>query len=205
MDASLLFNKGQIETALVTGNDELTPNYFTLLGRLGYWKDIVEDTLNIINNNQSSGSFAGEGSLSFVFSKERKSNTYATFRGMDLFYKPLVPISLKIESFLSEFGLTTNDVDVFMTGMNGDKVNDLVYTEVSSQIFNPNQIGIYKHICGEFYTSAAYGLFAASCCLQIEEIPAHLMLSGLEKKGIKHILLYNHFRNKDHSLILLSI
>ena len=204
IDAALLFRQKQIHTALVTGNDELTPSYFTLLRRLGYWKESIDNSLQIIGS-KTAGSFSGEGSLSFIFSDQKSTSSYAMLRGIDLFYRPSCSIGDKIKSFLADFNLLVTDIDVFMTGMNGDSANDIVYDDVCKEIFTSNQIGIYKHVCGEFYTSAAYGLLVASCCLQKNEVPSHLMLSGNAKKQIRHILLYNHFRNKDHSLILLSL
>jgi 3-oxoacyl-[acyl-carrier-protein] synthase II len=204
MDASLLFNEGQIKTAMVTGNDELTPNYFILLKRIGYWKDAVADTLRIIEDGLGTGSFAGEGSTSIVMADTKTASTYAQFRGMDLFYKPTDRVSSHIPKFLAEFGLTPKDIDLVMTGMNGDELNDGVYQEVTGELFQPNQIAIFKHISGEFYTSSAFGMWAAAWCLREHKVPSHLMKDGKEKEGIKHILLYNHFHNRDHSLILLS-
>ena len=204
MDASLLFCEEQIHSAMVTGNDELTPNYFILLKRIGYWKDAVVDTLRIIEDGKGTGSFSGEGSISFVMVDTKTSSTYAQFRGMDLFYKPIEPVSQRIKKFLAEFGLTPKDIDVVMTGMNGDETNDAVYNSITGELFEPQKVGIYKHICGEFYTSSAFGLWVASWCLKEQKVPAHLMKEGKSKAGIKHILLYNHFQNRDHSLILLS-
>ncbi len=203
MDAVLLFASNQIHSALVTGNDEITPAYFTLLKRIGYWKDNVQDTLSIVQQGQTSGSFAGEGSVSLILSDVQSPSTYAAIKGMDLFYKPTISIAEKINMFLSELGLGLKDVDVLMTGMNGDIENDAVYNEVT-KIVAPDQVGVYKNICGEFYTSAAYGVLAAACCLQKKILPAHMMLERREKKGVRNILFYNHFKNKDHSLMLLS-
>jgi 3-oxoacyl-[acyl-carrier-protein] synthase II len=204
MDAVLLFNRELIHTALVTGNDEMTPSYFSLLNRIGYWKDAVEDTLKIVNEGTTKGSFAGEGSLSFALSDKKSATSYAAIQGIDLFYKPNVPVSEKINDFLTECGLSTADIDVFLTGMNGDVDNDTVYKEIAAELFDESQIGIYKNVCGEFYTSDAFGLLVSAACLQKNEIPPHLMVGGKKKKNLKNILLYNHFRNKDHSLILVT-
>jgi 3-oxoacyl-[acyl-carrier-protein] synthase II len=204
VDASLLFNEGQIHSAMVTGNDEMTPNYFILLKRIGYWKDAVEETLRIIDDGKGNGSFAGEGSTSFVFANSKSPSTYTQFRGMDLFYKPTEPVSQRISKFLADFSLSASDIDVVMTGMNGGKDNDDIYHHVTGNLFKPDQIGIYKQLCGEYYTSSAFGLWASAWCLREGKVPAHLMKSGNAKEGIKHILFYNHFQNRDHSLILLS-
>lgn len=205
MDAVLLFNTNEIHTALVTGNDELTPKYFTFLRRLGYWKNKVDNSLKIIENNNDSGSFAGEGSVSIVFSDKKSNSSYAKLLGMDLFFKQTQPIEQKIEQFLAECGLSTSDVSVYMTGMNGDKDNDAVYSEISNKLFSKENTAFYKNICGEYYTSGAFGVMATAYCLQQKQVPAHMMLSGNAKKDSKYILLHNHFRNKNHSLLLLGL
>jgi 3-oxoacyl-[acyl-carrier-protein] synthase II len=203
MDASLLFHKGEINSALITGNDEMTPNYFILLNRLNYWKKEVENTLDIIGSNATSGSFAGEGSISFVLSNQKAEQTYAQIKDVDLFYKPTDTVQNKIENFLADNNLSVQDIDVFMTGMNGDANNDNIYSD-ASKIFDTNNIGVYKHVCGEFYTSVAFGLFASAFCLRNGNVPAHFMLHKKVQKSVRYILIYNHFQNKDHSLILLS-
>jgi 3-oxoacyl-(acyl-carrier-protein) synthase len=203
MDALLLFNKNEISTALVAGNDEMTPAYFILLKRLGYWKENVEDTINIVRNSATGGSFAGEGSISFILSNAKSESSYAKLIGFDLFYKPQ-NISEKIKSFLAENDTEIDDIDLVITGMNGDMANDQVYSVITQELFDRKQIGCFKNICGEFYTASAYSLMVAAACLKNRTIPAHITLNNTERKDPNKILVYNHFQNKDHSLTLLS-
>jgi 3-oxoacyl-[acyl-carrier-protein] synthase II len=203
MDAFLLFNKNEISTALVAGNDEMTPAYFILLKRLGYWKENVEDTINITRNSATGGSFSGEGSISFVLSNAKSNTSYAKLIGFDLFYKPQ-NISEKIKSFLAENDSEIDDIDLVITGINGDMTNDQVYSVITQELFDRKQIGCFKNICGEFYTASAYGLMVAAACLKNRTIPAHITLNNTERKDPYKILIYNHFQNKDHSLTLLS-
>ncbi|HOS85200.1 MAG TPA: beta-ketoacyl synthase chain length factor [Bacteroidales bacterium] len=204
LDAYLLFQRGTIRTALVTGNDEMTPNYFILLGRIGYWKQAIQNTRTCITQEQSNGSFAGEGSVSIMFSDTPSSKSYACLNRMSLLYKPVKPMQQIIREFVADCGLNIDDIDVCMTGMNADIENDAVYNSVLQDLFSPNAIGTYKHICGEYYTSLSYGMLLSAYCIQQGIVPAHCILGGVEKSGVKHILLYNHFRNRDHSLMLLS-
>jgi len=205
MDALLLFKKGEIHSALVTGNDEMTPKYFSLLGRIGYWKPEVENTLEILKQNASTGSFAGEGSVSLMFSDTKSESAYAKLQGFDLFYKPTIPVETKIRDFLSECEIEISDIDLCMTGMNGDVENDAVYSKALENLFTADSIGYYKQICGEYYTASSFGILATAYCLQQGKVPSHMILSGNSKSNVKHILFYNHFQNKDHSLALLLL
>lgn len=203
-DATLLFKRESIQSALLTGSDEMTPNYFTLLKRLNYWKEIVPDTLQITRDKKSVGSFSGEASVSFMLSSEKKDNSYAIIKALDLFYKPTTSINEKIEHFIKEAGLSVEDIDVYLTGMNGDTENDAIYTEIGETVFSKEKVAYYKNICGEFYTSAAYGLKVAANALSKGVFPSHTMWNEKEKKNVSYVLLHNHFQGKDHSLILLS-
>ncbi len=202
-DALLQMNKPQFSSALVTGSDEMTPSYFKLLKRLNYWKDEVPDTLNIVHGKESIGSFATEGSVSFMLAKSKTSNSYAKIVDVDLKYMNN-PDSLDyIVRFLKQNELEINDVDVLLTGMNGDVENDNVYKTLFST-FGEDKIGIYRNVCGEFYTSSAYGLYAAATCINMSIVPKYLKYNFVEKKDPKIILIYNHFKSKDYSLILLK-
>jgi len=202
-DALLQMNKSHVSNVLVTGNDEMTPSYFKLLNRLSYWKESVPDTLKIVHQKESSGSFAGEGSISLVLSKSQNSKSYAKIDDLSLFYKPGGINVDKISEFLKQNNLDMDDISLFMTGLNGDSENDTVYRQFFD-MFGENRIGFYRNICGDFYTSSAFGIYAAAVCLKSQNVPEYLIYSGRKLENPKHILLYNHFKNKDHSLILLT-
>lgn len=204
MDALLQLNKNSIQSVLVTGNDEMTPNYHILLDRLGYWKSGDIDTLNIINNSNELGSFAGEGSVSLVLGTVKNNESYAKIDAMDLTYLPGGISQEYIINFLHDNNLHPNDIDVFLTGMNGDKPNDEVYKAIVP-MFGIEKTAYFRHVFGTYHTSSAFGLLAAASCLKEGKVPASIMASGLALKQVKQILIYNHFLNKDHSLLLLSI
>ena len=203
MDVLLLFAKSEIGTALVTGNDEMTPAYFTFLKRLGYWRDEVTDSLSLVNSGSGKGSFAGEGSVSVVLSNQFSEHSYARIVGFDLFYCPQDTIVERLQHFLAENNTSADEIDWLLTGQNGDSANDAIYQPVINY-FGEEKSGFYKHICGEFFTASAFGLMTASVFLKQRSVPAHAMLNGVENNQVNKVLIYNHFKNKDHSFILLS-
>ncbi|HOY39791.1 MAG: beta-ketoacyl synthase chain length factor [Bacteroidales bacterium] len=203
MDALLQLNATRVGNVMVTGNDEMTPNYFTLLKRIGYWKQEVPDTLKIIGDCSTPGSFAAEGSVSMIISEAPASTTYARIEAMKLDYKPQGFDSNDISVFLTENNCTPNDIDVFLTGMNGDIENDKVYKGLFS-FFGEDKIAFYRNICGEYFTSSAFGILAAALCVKSGKVPASMTLKGRPVEKVRRVLFYNHFKNKDHSLILLT-
>lgn len=176
-DALLQFDLKKINNALVGAHDEMTPDYFTLLNRVGFWE----------------GSFAGETAVTFVLSDSGEIELV----DMDILYKPDVK---KIESSLKNLcekkGLSLNDIDLVITGRNGNDDNNKVYDAFENRFGFQDKSMTYKDLFGESFTSSAYAMCVGVECLK----------RGVDLKGrkVRNVLLYNHFENKDHSLILLS-
>jgi|WetSurMetagenome_2_1015567.scaffolds.fasta_scaffold07121_7 3-oxoacyl-[acyl-carrier-protein] synthase II len=204
-DAMLLLKQKKISTALVGGHDEMTPAYFGLLDRIGYWKKEAVRSSSLYNST-TSGSLAGEGSISFVLSEEKTPSAFACITDVSTFYNGNgeKDPSAYIEAFLASNGLKTTDIDLVMTGVNGDVNDNMIYSRVTEKIFNKNTIGWYKHLSLEYFTSPAFGLWASAECLRTGNVPEFLKLRGPDNSKLKHILLYNHFKNRNHSMVLLS-
>jgi 3-oxoacyl-[acyl-carrier-protein] synthase II len=204
-DAMLLFMQKKIDTALVGGHDEMTPAYFDLLDRIGYWKKEVVPSSSL-HTSSSPGSVAGEGSISFILSNEKKTTSYACIKDVSTYYSPdgTGNPSEHIEAFLATNRLKPADIDLVMTGINGDVNDNNVYYHVLERIFKNNPAGWYKHLSLEYFTSPSYGLLVSAECLKTGKVPEYLRLKGDNSGRLEHILLYNHFKNRNHSLVLLS-
>jgi 3-oxoacyl-(acyl-carrier-protein) synthase len=206
MDACIQFELGEIHTAMVNGHDELTPDYFLLLDKIGYWKE-GEISEQILRNSNTTGAFAGECSISFMLGDMPKPDAICQLKGMELLYKPTKEqLAQTINSMLLPYGLTPNDIDVVLMGVSGDRDNDRIYRDIHGLFFSDKPMVWYKHIFGESYTASGLGLYVAATMLQKASIPQDLVYSINTDivRTPKHILVYNHFQNKDHSLILLS-
>lgn len=198
-EALLLFGNGRIRSALVGGYDELTPAYFGMLGRLGYWRKEVTDTLNIVSE-PGKGTFAGEGSCCFMLTSDPGPEAYARIDGCEIRYA-CVDLQKEAEHFLERCGVTPEEIKVIITGRNGDRENDEVYT---GPLFEGREEVVYKPLCGEFFTAPAYGMFVAAACLRKGYIPAWLSVKNKPLEGVRKVLLVNHWQRKDYSFILLS-
>jgi 3-oxoacyl-[acyl-carrier-protein] synthase II len=191
----------EIHTAIVGGYDEMTPTYFKILGRLGYWRNSVEDTLSI-TRSRGKGSFSGEGSVSFMLSDTLSNGNGVAVENVEIGYEPY-DFKTIVGNFLEKSGLQMSDVDAVMTGRNGDCENDDFYDEIMKQIGVKE--AFYKNLCGEYFTAPAYGMFTAYNCILAGKIPAHLTVEDKDTEGVHRILLLHHWQKKNYSLILLSI
>lgn len=204
-DALLQMQLGRISNALVGGHDEMTPDYFNMLGKIGYWKkDEINET--ILKQSNSEGSFAGETAVSLFLGTNKTEKSLCRLRDVELLYKPSAEkMSETIQNMLKQANLQYSDLDAIMLGVSGDGENDTIYKEFAQKNFPQTPIVWYKHIFGESFTASAFGVYAAAECLAKKIIPANLLYTnGNAVKNPQNILIYNHFQNKDHSLILLS-
>jgi 3-oxoacyl-(acyl-carrier-protein) synthase len=205
LDAYMQFELGKIKTALVAGHDEMTPDYFVLLDKINFWKK-GEVNEAVLRKSDSVGSFAGEASACFMLENKKTDFSICELKGVDLLFNPTPQrINEAIEEMLAKHHLQIKEIDAVITGINGDKDNDAVYHQLQRQLFPETPMAWYKHLFGESFTACGLGMFTAATAIQEQLLPAdYLFNRDVKLKGIKHILLYNHFQNKDHSLILLS-
>jgi 3-oxoacyl-[acyl-carrier-protein] synthase II len=201
-EAMLLFADNKINSALVGGYDEMTPAYFKLLNRIGFWKkgDINSAELD---KSTSQGSMAGEGSVSVILSNEKNEKTYAEIRATDLLYQP-DNLEASIDSFLYRNNLKTTDIDLLVMGINGDAPGDLIYKITAANLFGSKAHAWYKHLSGEYFTSAGFGVWLVANCLKEKKVPGFVALNGNSVGNLQNVLLLNHYRNKNYSLILFS-
>ena len=206
LDAVMQFQLGEIETALVNSHDELTPAYFKLLEKIGYWKAGEVDT-DVLRKHDTTGSFGTECAISVCLGAEKKSTSLCKIAGMEMLYQPdQEQLQETYSQLLTQASITPNDIDLVVMSLNGDVENDRCSLSIHRALFPEIPIAWYKHIFGESYSASGLGLMTGATILQQQFLPEHFVYSGKIdfQKSIKHILVHNHFQNKDHSLTLLS-
>jgi 3-oxoacyl-[acyl-carrier-protein] synthase II len=187
---------------LVGGYDEMTPSYFKLLDRVGLWKKEITTSAEL-NQTNSTGTLAGEGSVSVMLSDKKNERTYAAIDALEILYKP-ENFEAAIIDFLNRNGMTTTDIDLVVLGLNGDVQGDEIYKTTAANLFENKAQAWYKHLSGEYFTSAGFGLWFAANCIKYRMVPNYAVLNSKSAGGFEHVLLLNHYQNKNYSLILLS-
>ena len=201
-EAMLLFAENKIKTALVGGYDEMTPAYFKLLDRVGFWKKNITNSAEL-NESTTSGTLAGEGSVSVMLSNTKNEKTYAAIEAIEVLYQP-ENLEKSIESFLSHNGKNSGDIDLVVLGINGDVNGDKIYRNTASNLFGSKAHAWYKHLSGEYFTSTGFGLWLAANCIKYRKVPSFVALNSNDAGDLQNLLLVNHYRNKNFSLILFS-
>jgi hypothetical protein len=181
-DAMILLGEGEAQHILVGGIDEYTRHYQILISE----EDRMKNTI------------LGEGAVFFILEKEQQENTFAQLKSVHHFLIKNEEINkqnthfikTEILNFLQKNDLKNTDIDIFISGKNGNCVTDGIYDELERDFFQHAETQYYKHLCGEYMTSTAFALGLTARRLK-------------EKKG-KRALIYNHYNYINHSIILIT-
>ena len=205
LDAMMMISENSAKNILVGGSDELTNNFYTITQRLGHWKKSPVNNLKLLGH-KSGGSIAGEGSTFFMLSQQQNNLTYAKLKALITFYKPSGREEVKeqIIKFLAGENLSLNDIDLVILGLNGDQTYDNTYYSLIEDSFENKACAYFKHLCGEYQTASAFALWAGANIIKQQGIPDVMKLNDHPVKEIRNILIYNHYRNINHSLFLIS-
>ncbi len=205
LDGMMLLKEGEASNVLVGAIDEITNTSHAILNRLGLYKQETVSNLDIFQTG-TKGTIAGEGAAFFVLANEPAETDYAKLDGMHTFYKPNGDgeIEKQVSHFLNKHSVSMNDIDLVITGRNGDVNWDSIYDQVDKSIFN-NKVSInYKQLCGEYPTAAAFAMWLGATILKTGSLPQAISNEQAEGKSIKRVLIYNHYLGIHHSLMLLS-
>ena len=202
-DACCQMQTGRIASALVGGHDEMTPGYFRLLEKTGYWKpDANQATLH---QADTPGAMAGEASVALVLQNVRSETAMARIAGVSLLFRP---DDRRLSEAVEELTQGTAP-DALMTGRSGDHADALTYRHLSQMLYR-DQVPVlwYKHVFGESYTASAFGVLTAALCLQRQAVPDVWLLrpedAGRLSQDLHSILCITQFQNKVYALTLLK-
>ncbi len=205
IDGLMLLEDKQAENLMVGSYDEMTPSYFQLLSRIDYWKKEKIKNTELLNNSESEGTIAGEGCVYFMLSNEKKEKSNTEICDIEMIYKPedTDDLQQQISAFLERNNLENDQIDLLVSGINGDKRLNETYTAVHNR-FDTN-IAWYKHMSGDYYTASSFGLWAAVQILKNQFIPDYMLLKKKTgKNGLSNVLLFNNYKGSNISLILLK-
>ena len=203
LDAIMLLRENEARTVLAGAADEITDASHAILSRFGLYKQ--EPIVNTaLQSTHTKGTIAGEGAAFFLLGNEAGPSDYASLDAVYTFYKPVgtTEVEQHIASLLEQQGIDVTAIDLVICGNNGDQKNDSIYQVLCKTTFRDKEILHYKQLCGEYPTSSGFALWLAATVIKRKSVPATLGKFGGKK--IERILIYNHYENIHHSLMLLS-
>jgi 3-oxoacyl-[acyl-carrier-protein] synthase II len=204
LDSLMQIETGSAGSVLAGASDELTQSSFTILQRLGHWRSRSLNNLRLFDA-PARGTLAGEGSAFFLLKPERTASTYAVLEGVGTVSKPAgeADVVYRLEEFLGSQKISPSEVDLVLTGRTGDPAQDGIFEQILSVRFPDAAEARFKHLCGEYQTSSAFATWLAASSLRNGSMPGIALFSPPPAR-LQRILIWNHYRNLDHSFILLS-
>jgi len=203
-DAALQMQLAGAKHVLVGGIDEMTDTKYHNNGLVNQWNTATPDTVSVFEHT-AAGELAGEGSTFFVLSKEKTENSYARIIGFKQFFSVAEEdVKQAFTELLTEHGLR-GEPFVLLEGRSGSPNLDRFYDGVEETAGSRAIRCVYKHLCGSYYTSDAFGLWTAANILKRGTVHAALQPSAVTERTPKIVVLYDHVTLGEHVFQILSV
>ena len=191
LDAKMQIDEG-VSNVLAGCFDETTDVSFNVMSRLGFWKE---------------GTAAGEGASFFMLGKQPPADKpEIQIAGLRFFNTDAdcTSIAMQLNDCLASMPKSADGIDLLILGNNGDPEYDKSYRRFISSHYPDKPCCSFKNLCGEYFTASGFALYLAFCILTLQTIPEGVVCQGSIPPEINSILIYNHFKNINHSLIVVT-
>lgn len=205
VDAELqLLEALEPQSILVGGVDELSEKITQFRSLDGQLKSVDIHNLDLLKED-SPGTITSEGSHFFSLSTEKSNTSYAELKAVTI-KNSINPenINKEVEIFLEKYNLKPTNIDAVVLGNNGDNRFDHYYKNLQQNLFKSTAQLAYKHLVGDYDTVSGFAIYSACKILKSGRIPSILQQNTAKPNKLKHILIYNQYLGRDHSLILLG-
>lgn len=183
-DAWLQMQLGRIRTALVGGQDEMTPKYFGLLCKTGY-----------LGNSEQ---VAGEAAVSVMLNAEPVPDALCR---MTYFKRCYRPAAATLEAIAAEIGR----VDAVMTSISGKNSAAEAQLREAVRLFPSTPLLQFKNIFGESYTAYGLGIYATAHVLHRQHLPEAMLIPDYgNPASLQRILVLNQIGGKDYTFTVLE-
>ena len=205
LDGVMHIRENPSNAVLVGGIDEITEESWKIKSHIDYYTRGPVKNMEMLHTKRV-GAQAGESASFFVLKGEKTAHSYAEVVGVKTLFRPdgEETILESIRNMLSENRLSPEDIGFVLMGYNGDGDMDDIYETVGRSMFQHADIGYFKHLCGEHDTASAFATWIAARILKEKKVPAVVLKENKRTGPPSRILIYNHFRNINHSLVLLQ-
>ncbi|MBG9378491.1 beta-ketoacyl synthase chain length factor [Panacibacter sp. DH6] len=201
LDAAMLVKENPGKNFMVGGVDVISPYNYNVDVLAGCFRkeNISSDALY---DGSETGTIAGEGAAMFVVN-DNANNAAVRIAAFDFFHTGNTGI---LEERLYNF-LQAHNVDIrstlLLSGDEGDERTALLYNKAVA-VCNAPVVARFKHMTGDYATASAVAVWLAAQILQAETIPQHMLRHGAWWHGCTNVLIYNAYRQWQHSIILVS-
>jgi 3-oxoacyl-(acyl-carrier-protein) synthase len=204
LDAQMQLSMDEANTILVGGVDELGAHTVKIHKLVNHIKPEAVSSAALLKS-KSEGAVFSEGANFFVLSNDKNANAYAEIIAVEILNTlDKANLSEAITTFLASSGTKIEDIDLVVQGNNGDVNFDEFYHVLSEDLFKKTPQAYYKHLSGEYNTASSFGVWLAGKILKSQTLPEVVRFNTLPVSKLETVLLYNQYRGKNHSFVLLK-
>lgn len=197
LDAFLQIQNEELNNSLVGGIDEISDYTLSLL-------QLTELVNTDFDKPFKEGVNIGEGATFFCLQNQKTDATYAEVVDVWMQHKfEKTSFNQGLQQFLEANQRTAEDIDVLILGDN-QMLESKDYFDQIERALPWADLVHYKHLTGEYDTVSAFGVLLGAVIVKNQDIPKSVLTAKKKTGLIKNVLIYNHLRGEDHSLILLE-
>jgi 3-oxoacyl-[acyl-carrier-protein] synthase II len=202
-DAIMLLKEKEAENILVGAVDELNNPLKELFSRAKHIKN-ASDLEVPLWESKSAGYIAGEGASFFLLTNKKTDESQARIRGVKTVQKTRDSAHLleNVEKFIEESGLEKGEIDLLLSGINGDVSRDKKLRDLEKSLQLPT--AYFKNLCGEFFTAGGFALWLAVSIIKKQTVPVPATPANFGDRKIKNILIVNHYNDQQYSFLCVS-
>ncbi|MDR0695002.1 MAG: beta-ketoacyl synthase chain length factor [Prevotellaceae bacterium] len=187
LDAMMKIRDGEAAQVLVESYDEYTGASFKIMERMGFWRH---------------GAVCGEGVQCFMLSAQPGAAGKIRLRDvLCIFGDDPQMLEEQLTLFLRKHHLHPGAVDVLLSGRNGNNPHCSRYRWVE-EFFKTASPVVYKPFFGDYPTASSLALWLAGRLIAQQQLPG--WLSDTPPEQINRIVIYNHYKEKNHSFLLVE-
>lgn len=204
IDAFMQLNANPLHTYLLGGVDEISSFHYNIEALTGAFK--AEELSNKqLYEVDSPGCITGEGAAMFAVNAV-KDSALAKINAVNALHSDDIDlVKQQLQLFLKKNLEAGQEIDLLISGENGDNRTLPFYTAAESLLNTDVGVIRYKHLCGEYATASAIGLWYACEILKTQQIPEQMIKRNSSKRTYGNILMYNNFKGYQHSFMLISL
>jgi hypothetical protein len=203
LDVIMLLEENPAAGYLMGCTDEISAYNYNIDRLDGWFRD--EPVLNReLFLAQAKGTIAGEGAF-MVWMNNEPEGAGATLDAVKTIHThdPAV-LGNCLKNFLSKNMPGGEMPDLLLSGENGDERMMRYFNAVESYFPPASPVARFKHLCGEYCTASSFACWLSIQILGSGVIPPLLIKKNQTPKSIQRILIYNNYRDMQHSFILVS-
>jgi Beta-ketoacyl synthase, N-terminal domain len=208
IDADMMLSENPLNSYLLGAADDISIYNYNFEDKMGWYKKEAFTNHAMYETNPiaigSSGSMAGEGAAMFLVNANETGAAAKVVAVDTLHNEDEWVMKEKLQDFIKKNLPAGEKIDLLLTGENGDNRLQKYYSACESLMTDDVTIARFKHMCGEYPTATAMALWLSCHILQHQHIPAHMIKSDAAKPGYKNVLIYNNYKEVQHSFILVS-